>query len=225
MSIQVVSSPDYSTQNNNNGGTTVVNDSTTTPQTNNPTSGGNRLIYINNLTDADYKNYYTNITPALPREYNGVGDVLITGSYTGTGTNIRITSEITISFTGGLYGSLKPVSFSGLISTVIAGTTVIPGTTLHYQKLNGITDPSVPSLPLNLTIIIRNATISSGVLTATISMQFTPAFVNVDSGILYTPLAPGVILSNFSGGILTGSGGTLRTVSFNTRSITHPLFF
>lgn len=222
LSLQVVSSINIgSTASSNTGGTTAVNatgSSTTTP---NAINNGNPLIYVNNLTDPDYKNYYTSINPALPREFTGVGVVSITGLYTGTGNNIRIiSSSIQISFTEGLVGSL-PVSFSGPISG--------PGTTLSLQNLFGITNPTVQpngptNLPLNLTIRIFGATIEGGNLTATISVQFTPAFVNLDSSIQYKTLAPGFIFSNFSGGRLTGSSGTLTTIAFNSRTITHNLF-
>jgi len=216
MSLQVIQSQNSgSTSSSNTGGTTNVN-SGGSSNTNNTQSSGDRLVYPNNASDQDYKNYYTSISPALPTQYSGSAEVSITGSYTVTGNN-DITSSLTISisFTGGLKGSVS-VSFSGIISS--------KGTNNNYSKLTGITDPSVPSLPLNLTVRIFNATIVSGSLNATISITFSAGFVNIDSEIQFETFAPGSIISNFSGGTLTGSGGTLNTISFNSKSITHPLF-
>lgn len=217
-SLQVISSANFSTTSSDVGGPISVNATGSAIQQNNSNLGGDRLIYTNNLTDADFKNYYTSVIPALPREFTGVGEVSITGFYTVIGTNINITSStILISFTGGLIGSLPSISFSGPISD--------GGTSISLQNLIGITNTSVPSLPLNLTIRISGAAINSERnLRANVSMQFTPAFVNLDSGIRFRPLAPGFIISNFSAGSLSGSSGILRTVVFNSRTITHQLF-
>lgn len=221
-SVQVVSSTQNSTSNSSNGGTLAVNDSSSSSTTNTPVSGS-PLIYRNNGSDKEYREYYLSIKPALPTRFTGVGSVSINGQYTGTGNNIRITSlSIQISFTEGLVGSLV-LSFIGTISGA--------GTINTYQQQFGITNPTlqpniITELPLNITITIKDAKISSsGILTADISLNFIAGFFNIDGGApVNSPLAPGYIEVKFSGGKLSGSNNSLTKVEFTSSSITHVLF-
>jgi len=205
------------TSNSNTGGT-LSNSNSYPVSTDPPPAGGNsdKSIYLNNSSDLEY--YKEN--PDLPSQISGNGTATISGSYSVSGGQIRIisSSNTVITFSSGIKGIIS-IPFN---NSTISGN----GTTYTYLSTLGLSDQTSPLLLVNITISINNATISNNNLSANITISFSAAFVNLDSNQPPDPnliYAPGTILNEPFVGTITGSTGTIRTITLSKNLLTHKL--
>jgi hypothetical protein len=205
------------TSNSNTGGT-LSNSNSYPVSTDPPPAGGDsdKSIYTNCISDLDY---YTS-NPNLPSQISGNGTATISGSYSVSGGQIKIISSNTvITFSSGIKGTIS-IPFN---NSTISGN----GITYTYLSALGLSDQTSTLLPVNITISINNATISNNNLSANITIAFSAAFINLDtsqqqnnSSAIY---APGTILNEPFVGTITGSTGTIRTITLSKNLLTHKL--
>jgi len=207
-----------STTNSDTGGTLTNSD--TYPSSTDPApqmGNSDKSIYTNCASDAEY----FEANPSLPAQIIGNGTTpTITGTYNQVGSQITITSSsIKISFISGILGALS-IPFSGIISGNGASST--------YLSTIGLSDQTVPVLPVNITITISNGIVSNNKLSASITIVFSAAFLNLVSNqpqLSTSIYAPGSILNEpFVGtiaGALVSNVRTLQTITFTKNVITH----